>query len=275
MDKKQRNIAIVLTTLAVMIGISAVLSELFDTSRDLASIATWTPVRWTASPKTVQPVTPTIDLPTETVVIPSATPTIKRNNTCVYPLPYWVYYRDIWPLQITFKGFRFTQETALSVLVDPATDGVTGLLKQFIVANLNISRGVDSTVLGLTLGYTEDWLNLHPEGSEISSADLQVGTSLQSTLTQFNDGELGPILCSDALNVPTPVPPTVTPTATLTKIPTIYIYQKTPTPGEPGGPGVSPTSAPQPTQPPPPTEPPPTVPPPPTEPPPPTLAPTE
>lgn len=58
MDKQQRTIVILLTTLAVVIGISAVLSELFDTSKELASIATWTPERRTAAPRTVIPDTP-------------------------------------------------------------------------------------------------------------------------------------------------------------------------------------------------------------------------
>jgi len=143
-----------------MIGISAVLSELLDTSRSLASIATWTPAPWTTAPRTAAPVTPTesVVLPTETKELPSATPTVRRDTTCVYPLPYWVAHREIWPPNISLKGFRFTQEAALAVLSDPGTDGIIGLLKEYIVTSLNIARGADASVLGLTVSYTEDWL---------------------------------------------------------------------------------------------------------------------
>lgn len=253
MDVKQRNIAIALTTLALIIGISAVLSELFDTSRNLASIATWTPVRWTTAPKVIHSITPTEFSPTPTQKLPSVTPTQKRKSACVYPLPYWVYHLEIWPSQISVKGFRFTQETALAVLLNPENEGVTGLLKEYIVASLNIDRGADPSTLGLTVSYAEDWLDLHSTGTVIPDDELEVARSLQESLARFNNGELGPVLCPEARDIPTPVPPTSTPTQTLTSTPrrTIVIGPSKPTPTKESGGPVLPTATPKPTQPPP------------------------
>lgn len=217
MDKQQRTIVILLTTLAVVIGISAVLSELFDTSKELASIATWTPERRTAAPRTVIPDTPEPTFtPSPTVDDPTVTP---KRSSCVYPDVYWLAKTDILPAQIAFRGFRFTKETVISILFSSVQEETTTLLQQFIIANLNISTGADPVDLGLTLQYAEEWLNLHPVGSQVSDDDRQVGASLVVTLKKFNNGELGPGQCSFVL----PATPTPTPTATPTPTRT-YIY---------------------------------------------------
>jgi len=246
LEKQQRTIVILLTTLAVIIGISAVLSELFDTSKKIASIATWTPERWTAAPRTVLPVTPEPTFtPSPTVETP--TPTLRRSS-CVYPDIYWLSYPDKLPAQIAFQGFRFTKETALSILFSTVQEETTTLLQQFIFANLNISTGSDPGDLGLTLEYAEEWLNLHPMGSQVSEDDRQVGASLVVTLKKFNNGELGPGQCSFVL------PPTRTPTATPTPTPTRTRVYIPPTKTRESGPerpsnptAKSPTQPPQPT----------------------------
>jgi hypothetical protein len=163
--------------------------------------------------------------------------------------------------QIAFKGFRLTKETVLSILHSQVHEETTTLLQQFIIANLNISTGADPGSLGLTLEYAEEWLNLHPVGSQVSEDDRQEGASLVVTLKEFNNGQLGPVLCSFVLPA-TSTPafsPTPTPTRTRVYIPI--------TPTHDPGPIIhlpTPTSKP-PTQPPP-TQPPPTpIPPPPTE----------
>ena len=253
MDKQQRTIVILLTTLAVVIGISAVLSELFDTSKELASIATWTPERRTAAPRTEIPVTPEPTFtPSPTVENPTVTP---KRSSCVYPDVYWLAKTDTLPAQISFRSFRFTRETVISILFSPVQEETTTLLQQFIIANLNITSGADPTDLGLTLEYAEEWLNLHPVGSQVSDDDRQVGASLVVTLKKFNNGELGPGQCSFVL------PATRTPTVTVTPTPTrthIYIpptrtRESSSNPNPP-----APTSKPPPTKapPPPPTNPP-------------------
>jgi hypothetical protein len=248
LDKQQRTILILLTTLAVVIGISAVLSELFDTSKELASIATWTPERWTAAPHTVIPVTdePTFT-PSPTVIIPTNTP---RRFTCVYPDIYWNSNPDELPAQVAFRGFRFTKETVLSILNSPVQEETTTLLQQFIIANLNISSGADPTEMGLALDYAEDWLNLHPVGSQVSTDDRQVGASLVGTLKKFNAGELGPSMCNFV------IPPTRTPTFTATPTATATAIYVPPTKTKDPGPVIQP---PKPTSPPPPTSKPPTA----------------
>jgi hypothetical protein len=263
LDKQQRTILILLTTLAVVIGISAVLSELFDTSKELASIATWTPERWTAAPHTVIPVTdePTFT-PSPIVLLPTNTP---RRSSCVYPDVYWYSNPDELPDQVAFRGFRFTRETVLSILNSPVQEETTTLLQQFIITNLNISSGADPTDLGLALDYSEDWLNLHPVGSEVSADDRQVGASLVVTLRKFNNGELGPGKCNFV------IPPTRTPTSTATPTATVTRIYIPPTATKGSGPIIQPQP---PTSAPPPTSKPTNVPPP-TDEPPPTAAPTE
>ena len=255
MDRRQRTIVILLTTLAVVIGISAILSVLFDTSKELASIATWTPERWTAVPRTAGPVTPEPTFTSSpTDVVSTSTP---KKSSCVYPDVYWIGTSDKLPAQIAFKGFRLTKETVISILYSQVQEETTTLLQQFIISNLNISTGADPSSLGLTLEYAEEWLNLHPVGSQVSDDDRQVGASLVVTLKEFNNGQLGPGLCNFVLPATRTPATTPTPTPTRTRI---YIpITKTKDPGPQPQP-VQPTSKP-PTAPPPPPdtpEPPPT-----------------
>jgi hypothetical protein len=246
LDKRQRTIIILLTTLAVVIGIGAVLSVLFDTAKGLDSIATWTPERWTAAPRTVKPVTPEPTItPSPTKETPTSTP---KRSSCLYPDVYWTATLDQLPAQIAFRGFRFTKETVKSILLSTVQEETTTLLQQFIVANLNISAGADPSDLGLTLEYAEEWLNLHPVGSQVSDDDRQVGASLVVTLKQFNSGQLGPGLCNFIL------PATSTPTKTATPTPTRTVIYIPPTKTKDSGPAPKPQ---QPT-PKPPTEVPPT-----------------
>jgi hypothetical protein len=246
LDKRQRTIIILLTTLAVVIGISAILSVLFDTSKELSSIATWTPERWTAVPRTVGPVTlePTFTS-SPTVETPTSTP---KKSTCVYPGVYWIATSNKLPAQIAFKGFRLTKETVISILYSQVQEETTTLLQQFIIANLNISDGADPSSLGLTLEYAEEWLNLHPVGSQVSDDDRQVGASLVVTLKEFNNGQLGPGLCNFVL------PATRTPTNTPTPTPTrtiIYIPPTKTKDSSSNPPPVQPTSKPPTAKPPP------------------------
>jgi hypothetical protein len=254
LDRRQRTIIILLTTLAVVIGISAILSVLFDTSKELASIATWTPERWTAVPRTVVPVTlePTFTS-SPTVETPTSTP---KKSSCVYPDVYWIATSDKLPAQIAFKGFRMTKETVLSILYSQVQEETTTLLQQFIIANLNITAGSDPSSLGLTLEYAEEWLNLHPVGSQVSADDRQVGASLVVTLKEFNNGQLGPTQCSFIL--PATSTPTVTPTPTPTRT-RVYIPPTKTRDSSSGPKPVPPTvKPPTPKPPPPPTPVPPT-----------------
>lgn len=242
MDKQQRTIIILLTTLAVVIGISAVLSELFDTSKELASIATWTPERWTAAPHTVPPEMPKPTFTfSPTVETPTSTPKLA---SCVYPDIYWLLTADRLPAQIAFRGFRFTRETVISILSSSVQEETTTLLQQFIIANLNISSGADPSDLGQSLEYAEEWLNLHPVGSRVSEADRQVGADLVATLKKFNNGELGPGLCSFVL--PPTHTPTVTPTRTSTPTRTVVYIPPTKTKEIAPPPPLPPTPTPKP-----------------------------
>ncbi len=253
MDRRQRTIIILLTTLAVVIGVSAILSVLFDTSKELASIATWTPERWTAVPRTVVPVTPE---PTWTSSPTVETPTITpKKSSCVYPDAYWIGTSDKLPAQIAFKGFRLTKETVISILYSQVQQETTTLLQQFIIANLNISTGADPSSLGLTLEYAEEWLNLHPVGSQVSDDDRQVGASLVVTLKEFNNGQLGPRLCNFVLPVTrTPTnTPTPTPTRTAVYIPPTKT-KDSPSNPPPAQPTAKPPTAKPPTAKPPPTD---------------------
>jgi hypothetical protein len=239
LDKRQRTIIILLTTLVVVIGISAILTVFFDTSKKLESLTTWTPEMWTAAPRTVVPVTPEPTFTSSpTVETPTSTP---KKSSCVYPDVYWIGTADKLPDQIAFKGFRLTKETVISILYSPVQEETTTLLQQFIIANLNISAGSDPSSLGLTLEYAEEWLNLHPVGSQVSDDDRQVGASLVITLKEFNNGQLGPRLCNFIL--PATRTPTATPTATATRTAVYIPPTKT---KDPGPRPVQPTAKPPP-----------------------------
>jgi hypothetical protein len=199
--------------------------------RGIASSGPWTPY-------------PT-NTPTATLVItkePTATATGAHGQspgsvgsaTCTYPAPYWADHLEAWPAQVVIANLTYSKQQVVSA--STISDNVPGsLLIQLNSAYLNLLNGADTTHVADTINSSANWLASHPGGSAISDTDLQAAVALGIILENFNNGKLGPGLCTDApvqaspADSPTPGPsatpgvsqtPTRTLTPTRTPIPT-------------------------------------------------------
>lgn len=223
-----------------------------------------------SSTPTLQPTsTPTRD------ISPTARPTTQdeMDITCVHSTMYWSIYTDVWPILLNIGNKIYTKEELITLFKTPISSQNHYLLIQLTTAFLNYQNGALTNDISKTITDAETWLEKHPSGSKVSDVDRHSADYLGVSLTDYNNGELGPSLCA---NEPTSVPfnevtpVTLTPTATHPPIyyPTWTSQPYIPQPHNP--PPPAPTDTPVP--PPPPTN---TPLPPPTSPPPlPTLAPT-
>ena len=79
----------------------------------------------------------------------------------------------------------------------PRGDATYILIHQLIAAKLNVASGADSSAIASTITAADNFLTAHPLGSSLGSAAKTQGTSLASTLDNYNNGLIGPGHCPD------------------------------------------------------------------------------
>jgi hypothetical protein len=164
---------------------------------------------------------------------------------CTHTLGYWKKHPDIWPVdEITIGDVTYPKEEAVGILdIQPQGDVTYILAHQLIAAMLNVANGADHNDIGGTISDADVWLVDHPLGSDPSNPEREEGIRLAETLTDYNEGRVGPGLCDDeeylllgpellGLQASTATPTTgqmTDPTVTPTPMP---VASETPTPTE-------------------------------------------
>jgi len=208
---------------------------------------------------------------------PSITPnTLKVLKNCTYPTSYWMEQPELYPPQILFGSKVYQANEIREVLTRGDQDPAAQLQAQLIGAFLNISSGADQAIIETTIFQAYSWLVQHPEGSEVSSSDIETGLRYFSMLEAYNLGLAGVAACPDGpahqteITIPSEtatlfltIAPSQTPTLTLTGTPspigqlatslyTLVFQSQTPIPTtqSPGGqqPTITRTTAPSPTK---------------------------
>jgi hypothetical protein len=150
-----------------------------------------------------------------------------ENSNCTFPLIYWVEHPERFPAQIVIGDQIYTRGDIAEILTTKSDDCRTNLLKELIVAFLNILEGSDPGAIDTTINSTITWLIENSVGSDPSQFSLQTCRELTSVLQNYNNGLISPGLCPGAPSSPTPtltmVPPTATDTLTPSPSPTRFI----------------------------------------------------
>jgi len=148
---------------------------------------------------------------------PTATPIPTADpDNCTYPLAYWEVNFENWPLdQIEVGGIVYVASDALNILrVDPGEDVILQLIRQLIVARLNLAVGADLGEWRASVDLSDGWLRQHPLGSPLSAEEQEEGLTFVTILESIQSGKIGPGTCPGVSQPPestsTPVP-TATP----------------------------------------------------------------
>jgi hypothetical protein len=119
---------------------------------------------------------------------------------CTYTQGYWKNHSDVWPLQnLTPGAVSYNKLQLLQILNRPAQgNGLVILAHQFIATKLNIANGADPTAVQQSVIDADSMIGgliVPPIGSDYLSPS-QI-SELTDTLTEYNEGTIGPGHCDD------------------------------------------------------------------------------
>ena len=245
-QKRERQFIVILVMVGLIAGISLFLPDILDlvsgTNRaDDSAVAYFQ----TPTPSAL------VSTPTETgtegtAEVPEITPANTSTNQeygCTNNKDFWSNYTESWPLQELRLGDETYSKDQLILLINlSAPTAREYLLIELIVYTLNVYQGADGSTIGRSVADVIDWLDEHPEGSELTDSERETADRLASILSDFNHGKLGPGICEETVISPYPsmtyspeltltITPTFTPTITeRPNLPTAtFVYKPAPT----------------------------------------------
>ena len=132
--------------------------------------------------------------------ITCATLPCDPGQNCTYTQGYWKNHTDVWPLQsLTLGAVSYNASQLLQILNRPAQgNGLVMLAHQLIAAKLNIANGADPTAVQQTVIDADNMIGgliVPPIGAGYLSPGQT--SALTDTLTEYNEGTIGPGHCDD------------------------------------------------------------------------------
>ncbi len=188
----------------------------------IANTGPWTPVSEPTPTITQIALDPQPTQPPNLLNNPTKTSDPSKN--CTHTAAYWQQDKDVWPGRVIIGDYSYTKDTAISIYDSLSNDIASALFVQLHAAFLNSVNGADYARVYQTILDAANWLNTHPEGSEVSQADDQACISLEIALLDFNEGRLGPGRCVDDV---TPTPEQPTSLLSITQPPGAIVYIRT------------------------------------------------
>ena len=121
-------------------------------------------------------------------------------GSCTYSQGYWRNHPDAWPVtSLTLGTVTYQAAELMAILDDPARgNGLVILVHQLIAAKLNVANGADPSAIQQTMTDADNMIGalvVPPIGNGYL-APGQTG-DLVETLTQYNEGTIGPGHCND------------------------------------------------------------------------------
>jgi hypothetical protein len=115
-------------------------------------------------------------------------------------LGYWKNTPAAWPVQSIAVGeVTYSKQQAVSILKkSPGGDATYILTHQLIPAKLNVLSGAENDVISDVIAQADAWLKAHPLGSNPRQPAKNRGLALKDQLEAFNQGTVGPSLCTSA-----------------------------------------------------------------------------
>jgi hypothetical protein len=126
-------------------------------------------------------------------------PCVPPTN-CTYTQGYWKTHPNAWPVSgLTVGAISYTQSQLLQILNQPAQgNGLIILAHQLIAAKLNIAHGADPADAAQAIADADAMIGslaIPPIGSGYLSPSQT--SELTDTLTEYNEGTIGPGHCDD------------------------------------------------------------------------------
>jgi hypothetical protein len=106
---------------------------------------------------------------------------------------YWKNHPEAWPVPtITVGGITYTKAQAIAWLGKVGKDKSTTMFSSLVPAMLNLVIGNDGSCVNGTIVAANNWMALHPVGSNVagSSAAWAAGEPLHITMDNYNNGLL-------------------------------------------------------------------------------------
>jgi hypothetical protein len=122
------------------------------------------------------------------------------GGSCTYSQGYWRNHPDAWPVtSLTLGTVTYQAAELMAILDEPARgNGLVILVHQLIAAKLNIANGADPSVVQQAITDADNMIGalvVPPIGNGYL-APGQTG-DLTETLTEYNEGTIGPGHCND------------------------------------------------------------------------------
>jgi hypothetical protein len=128
------------------------------------------------------------------------------NDTCTLTQGYWKTHGPVpvggnkneWPVSsLTLGNIVYTDQQALAILRKaPGGNGLITLAHQLIAAKLNVANGADATAVSAAIAAADSLIGarlIPPAGGGFLAPS--VTSTLVNTLTQYNEGGIGPGHC--------------------------------------------------------------------------------
>ncbi len=139
-----------------------------------------------------------VDLRSNTIT--GATLPCVAGTSCTYSQGYWRNHPNAWPVTSLILGTVTYQAAELMAILDePAQgNGLVILVHQLIAAKLNIANGADPSAVQQAITDADNMIGALVV-SPIGNGYLEPGQTgdLTETLTQYNEGTIGPGHCND------------------------------------------------------------------------------
>jgi hypothetical protein len=122
------------------------------------------------------------------------------GSPCTYTQGYWRSHPNAWPVtSLTLGTVTYQAPQLMAILDNPAQgNGLVILAHQLIAAKLNIANGADPTDVAQAAGDADSMIGglmIPPIGNGYLAPDQT--SALAETLTQYNEGTIGPGHCND------------------------------------------------------------------------------
>jgi hypothetical protein len=132
--------------------------------------------------------------------IACATLPCNPGKNCTYTQGYWKNHTDVWPLKSLMLGaVSYNGSQLLQILNRPAQgNGLVMLAHQLIAAKLSIANGANPTAVQQTIIGADSMIGgliVPPSGNGYLSPNQT--SNLTETLTEYNEGTVGPGHCDD------------------------------------------------------------------------------
>jgi hypothetical protein len=132
--------------------------------------------------------------------ITCATLPCVAGSSCTYSQGYWRNHANAWPVSsLTLGTVTYQAAELIAILDDPARgNGLVILVHQLIAAKLNIANGADPSAVQQAMLDADNMIGalvVPPIGNDYIAPE-QTG-DLTETLTEYNEGTIGPGHCDD------------------------------------------------------------------------------